>query len=410
MTTTSDSPQSLPPAAITFAYMAQTLDGRPMSGTIDAVNLEDARRRLSDLRLRVVWLAPQLRPPRGKPLGNEDFAAFNQQIAHLASAGLPIEQGLRLIAEDLRHGGLARSVRDVAAELERGVSLGEAFRRHASQFPPLYGAIVQAGVRTGNLPAVLLNLGRHLELVARLRAALWQAAAYPLTVLAGLVVVLIFLGHYVLPLFARMYRDLHATLPGITRWLLRLSDLTPWIALLAVAMFVGSPLLWALLRAVRLDRAAADLALPLLLVGPILRKNLVARWCDAMKLAVHAGMDLPGAVSLACDIIASPALKRDTNRILAQLESGRRLDELPPGATRILASPVLAVVQLAADRNHLPESLQTLTTMYRQQAELRLASVQAVLAPTLILLVALLIGLVVIGLFAPVISLVNVFS
>ncbi|WP_428939929.1 type II secretion system F family protein [Fontivita pretiosa] len=410
MTTTSDNPQSLPPAAITFAYMAQTLDGRPMSGTIEAASLEDASRRLSDLNLRVISLAPASRPPRAKPLGGEDFAAFNQQLAHLASAGLPIEQGLRLIAEDLRDGGLAQSVRDVAAELERGVSLGEAFRRHARQFPPLYGAIVEAGVRAGNLPAVLLNLGRHLELVARLRAALWQAAAYPLTVLAGLVVVLIFLGHYVLPLFARMYRDLHVQLPGITRGMLGLTDATPWIALLAIVLFVGSPLLWAILRAARLDRAAADLALPLPLVGPILHKNLIARWCDAMKLAIEAGMDLPGAVSLACDIIASPALKRDTSRILAQLESGRRLDELPAGATRILAAPVLSVVQLAADGNHLPESLQTLATMYRQQAELRLGSIQAVLAPTLILLLALLIGLVVIGLFAPIISLFNVFS
>ncbi|HWP40748.1 MAG TPA: type II secretion system F family protein, partial [Tepidisphaeraceae bacterium] len=145
-------------------------------------------------------------------------------------------------------------------------------------------------------------------------------------------------------------------------------------------------------------------------IGPILRKNLIARWCDAMKLAVQAGMDLPAAVALACDIIASPALKRDTDRILAQLESGRRLDELPPGATGILPAPALAVVQLAAERGDLPESLQTLASMYRQQAELRLASVQTALPPVLIVLVALLIGLVVIGLFAPIISLFNALS
>src|SRR5690349_20353657 len=142
-----------------FAYIAQTLEGQPMTGTIDAADLDDANKRLADLRLRVIRLDPAQRPVRAKPLSGEDFAAFNQQLAHLASAGLPIEQGLRLIAEDLHHGGLAQSVREVSEELERGVPLGEAFKRHETQFPPLYGTLIDAGVRTGNLPAVLLNLG-----------------------------------------------------------------------------------------------------------------------------------------------------------------------------------------------------------------------------------------------------------
>src|SRR5437762_8585338 len=165
MTTANEIPHS------TFAYIAQTFDGRSMSGTIDAVNVDDAAKRLSDLRLRVIHLDPIQRPVRAKPLNGEDFAAFNQQLAHLSAAGLPIEQGLRLIAEDFRHGGLAQSVRNISNELERGVSLGDAFKRHEKEFPVLYGTLVDAGVRTNNLPAVLLNLGRHLEMVARLRAA-----------------------------------------------------------------------------------------------------------------------------------------------------------------------------------------------------------------------------------------------
>ena len=227
MTTANEIPHS------TFAYIAQTFDGRSMSGTIDAVNVDDAAKRLSDLRLRVIHLDPTQRPARAKPLSGEDFAAFNQQLAHLSAAGLPIEQGLRLIAEDLRHGGLARSVRDVSAELERGASLGEAFTRHEKQFPPLYGALVDAGVRAGNLPAVLLNLGRHLELVARLRAAVWRAFAYPLTVLCGLLIVLIFLGRFVLPQFQEMYRKWYIELPAITKILFVFARWTPAIIIVA---------------------------------------------------------------------------------------------------------------------------------------------------------------------------------
>src|SRR5262245_43178607 len=136
----------------TFAYLAQTFDGKSMSGTIDAATLDDAAKRLSDLRLRIIQLDATHRPVRAKPLSGEDFAAFNQQLAHLSAAGLPIEQGLRLIAEDLRHGGLAQSVRSVSTELESGVALGDAFKKHEKQFPPLYGTLIEAGVRANNLP------------------------------------------------------------------------------------------------------------------------------------------------------------------------------------------------------------------------------------------------------------------
>jgi type II secretory pathway component PulF len=404
MTMADDIPQN------TFAYVAQTFDGKPMVGTIDATDLDDAAKRLSNLSLRIIRLdASEKSPPRAKPLNGEDFAAFNQQLAHLSAAGLPIEQGLRLIAEDLRHGGLAQSVREVSEELERGVPLGEAFKRHQQQFPPLYGTLIDAGVRTGNLPAVLLNLGRHLDLVARLRAAVWRSASYPLTVVAGLLLVLIFLGRYVLPQFAEMYGHWYIPLPAITRFIFVVAQWTPIFIALMLLIVVGLPLLWAIIRATRLDRAATDLALPLPLIGPILRRNLVARWCDAMKLAVQAGMDLPAAVTLACDIVGSPRLRRDGAKILAQLQAGKDLDQIP-SRLAILPKPVLAVIQLSADRSDLPTSLETMATMYQQQAEMRLASLQTVLTPSLILVVAVMIMIVVVGLFAPMISMFRLFS
>lgn len=392
-----------------FSYVAQTLDGQRMSGTIDAVDADDAVKRLEFLKLRIIRIDPAPPTPRAKPLSGEDFTAFNQQLAHLTGAGLPIEQGLRLIAEDMRDERLAQSIRDVSAELERGVPLGDAFKRHEKQFPPLYGVLIDAGVRTGNLTAVLLNLGRHLELVARLRAAVWRAAAYPLTVLAGLLVVMIFLGHFVLPQFEKMYEHWYTPLPKITQVLFVLTQWTPVLIVVALVLFFGAPLLWLILRSAKLDAAAADLALPLPLVGPVLRRNLIARWCDAMQLAVQSGMDLPAAVNTACNVVGSPALGRDCEKIVEQMTAARPLDEISD-RLRVLPPTVVAVVQLSTDRGDLPNSLKTLASMYQQQAELRLTSVQSVLTPLLILMVAALIAMVVLALFAPIISIFRLWS
>jgi type IV pilus assembly protein PilC len=392
------------PERHTFRYSAQTFDGQALKGTLEAPTIDQATEQLRRLQLRVIDVAAEPRPPRAKPLGKTDFAMFNQQLAHLSSAGLPVEQGLRLIAEDLQHGGLAHTVRSVAEDLERGTPLGDAFTRHEKQFPPLYGVLIAAGVETGNLPGVLLNLGRHLEIVARLRAALWRSAAYPITVFGALLLVLIFLGHTVLPQFARIYDHWFATLPALTQFLLATSSWTPIFIIIFVLAFIALPLLWMLLRAMHLDRAAADLALPLPLVGPVLKRELVARWCDALRLGVQAGMDLPRALQLASDVIGSPALARDTRVLVQQISTGQPLDQLPRRLS-VLPLSALAVLQIAMDRSDLASALDTLALMYQQQAELRISAAQNILTPLLLLIVAGIIALVVLGLFLPMINL-----
>jgi type IV pilus assembly protein PilC len=169
-------------------------------------------------------------------------------------------------------------------------------------------------------------------------------------------------------------------------------------------LFIGVPILWIFLRAMHLDRTAADLALPLPLVGPVLRRELVARWCDALRLGVQAGLDLPNTVQLASDMIGSPALARDTRVILQKLSSGEPIDDIQL-RLRVLPATVLAVLQMAIDRSDLPSALDTLSTMYQQQAELRIAAAQNILTPLLVLLVGGVIALVVLGLFLPIVNL-----
>ncbi len=87
---------------------------------------------------------------------------------------MPIERGLRLIARDVRSKRLARTIEQVADQMESGKSLADAFGSHRKQFPPMYGQLVDMGVKSGRLSGILLNLGRHVELIRQLRAALWQ--------------------------------------------------------------------------------------------------------------------------------------------------------------------------------------------------------------------------------------------
>ncbi len=392
--------------ANSFAYQAQTLHGQALAGTIDAASVDEAQRLLAGLRLRVLQIEPIARPQRAKPLSGDDFAAFNLQLAHLTKAGLPVEHGLRLIAQDIRRGRLKQTINQLAGEMEKGTPLDQAFEKFSDRFPPLYSRLVSAGIKSGDLPGVLLNLGRHIELVGRLRAALWRAASYPLMILGGLTVVVIFLGLVVIPQFRGLFKSLDVSLPWITRAILALPMFMPLIVALLSCVIVGLPLLWLLLKRMGHGPAVMDrIVMPMPLIGPVLRQNLVARWCDALRIGVQAGLDLPRAIELAGEVVGSPGLKRDGNELSAALESGRSLESVEH--TRVLPATVAAALALSSANSDIVSTLGMLAEMYQQQAETRLAMVPVLLAPVLVLAVALIIGVIVTAMFLPFLQLLS---
>ena len=382
-----------------FRYAAQTDDGHTLDGEMTAADHDAAVRTLENAGLRIVNL--ETAPEAAKrALRGVDFQAFNQQLAHLTRAGLPVDAGLKLIADDLGQGRLAASVRAVAVELDRGASLGEAFDRHRAQFPPQYARLIDAGVGSGKLPAMLLNLGKHLEMNGRLKHAVWQAVAYPLVLLVAVLAVLVFITHSILPVFSEIYDEFDTDMPALTILVLRLADLKwVFVGLLGVVV-VAPPLLWVLGRVAGHGASLRDtLLIPIPWLGPAIQRNLLARWCDLVGVGVSAGMDLPAALELARDGVDSPRLRADTERLLVELRSGGELGQVT--GLRLLDPSVPASMQLAAEHQDLGAVLEDLAMLYQEHAEMRITGIQSTLAPVLLIGIALLVALMVVALFLP---------
>ena len=388
----------------TFAYRAQSVDGQPLSGTIDAESADHARERLESLRLRVLDLQPAAASPAVRPLRGEDFLTFNQQLAHLTAAGLPLEHGLRLIAQDMRRGRVANTIRQIADELEKGVPLGQAFEKHSSQFPPAYGRLINAGVQTNNLSGMLLNLGEHLRTLSQLRAALWRALAYPLVVFVALCCVVAFLGGWVFPQFADVYRIWGTQLPWATQFLLDHGKAIAGLFLALAGLVVAALILARVLRMTGRQgwlRDAVGLRLPL--VGPVIGRSLVSRWCDAVRLGVIGGMDLPRAMLTAADAVGSERLRRDAERMAAKLEAGQAITA--GESFDVLPATVPAAIDLSGAHGGLPQTLGTLSQMYQQQAQTRVGLIPAVLTPLLLTLLTGVIGFIILAMFLPFVNL-----
>lgn len=402
--------QASPEPLRSFAYKAQGSDGAPLSGTIDATGVEQARRQIESLGLRITEMAPSERAPSaGRPLSNDDFIAFNRQLGYLTSAGLPMEGGLRLIADDMRSGRLATTIRAVAADLESGKSLTDVFERHRGRFPSAYGRLLEAGVRSSSLPGVLFNLARHLELMQRLRGMIWRTISYPLMVLGGLAILLIFLGIFVLPRFREIFFGFKVALPAVTQLLLSLSVIMPAALIAILALILLSPLIVLALRRMGWDGPAVDMfVLRMPLVGPIVQRSLIAGWCDALRIGVEAGLDLPSAIQLAGDTCSSPALRADGHLLDQALSEGKTAATF--GRGRVLPATVPAAINLGTANHDLPAALKGLCDLYHQQTEARLNTLPGILTPLLFLLLAGIVCIVMAGLVLPMVSLISAVS
>lgn len=386
-----------------FRYQAQTADGHALSGDVKAQDTADAQAALESAGLRVIELERAERSSQGGAIRGADFMAFNQQLAQLAAAGMPMAAGLRLIARDIRRGRAAGAIHAVADELDRGSSLSEAFARQQGRFPPMYARLVEAGVKSGRLPGVLLNLGRHLDMLRRLRDAIWRAAAYPLVVLVAIAAVMTFIGIVIIPTFGEIYADFDTTLPRLTMALLIAAQWTIPAAVVFFSALIVIPLGWLLLKTAGLGPVLSDAFLkPLPLIGPALGRAAVSRWCDALRLGVESGMDLPAAIAMAGDTAGSTLLQRDGRKLIDALENGRSVDTVT--ALALLPPTVPAAIQLASQQSDLAAMLLDLSVMYEQQAELRLSGVQTMLGPVLMIGLAVLIGFVVVALFLPLVK------
>lgn len=395
---------------LSFAYQATSVQGLPISGSIRAEDIEHARAQLHSLNLSVLDLHPSPETPAvtGR-LGSTDFIALNQQLAHLTGNGMPVEQGLRLIAEDLHHGKLKRVVAEIASDLQQGTSLSISLSKHATQFPPLYAQLVEAGIQTSNLPAMLLNIGRHADMVQRLRQQLWRALAYPMAMFLAATLLVTFVGWFVLPKLAFVLNDFRMDVPTITRFFMSAGRIVPpimiGIAIALTVLVLAAPVLAH--RAIgRWFTESILMRVPL--IGPALRFNLLTRWCDAIRIAVDGSLDLPRATMLAGNILASQRILEDSKKLSDAASGGAAMQSATPLA--ILPATIPATIDFASRNGQLSQAMLTLSHLYAQQAELRVAAIPTVLTPVIIIPVALMIGGAILALMAPMISLIQAVS
>ena len=394
-----------------FEYEGLTPGETAVTGRLEAGDHETAERTLAQMGLQVRQLNAAEPPPRAAAkLGADDLIFFNEQLASLAEAGIALDEGLAQLARDVESPKLRGWLNGLVEDLRRGVPLERAIEARQQGLPLLYSRVIRAGVESGELPATLLNLNQHLRLLGNTRRIVWEMVSYPLLIMVlSLTIVSGFLM-FVVPQFEEIYMDFGTTLPGMTVLLLRIAESFPQILLTVTAMIVVMVLLWRSLKFTARGAAVRErimFALPV--IGRIVRASLIARFFRMVSTTVGSGLPLPEALRLGADATGSRVLMNDAGRLADEVERGESIFAANQSAA--LIPPLFGFcVQVGGGRDTLPVAISQLAGAYEHRAQHTQALVRTLLFPFLVVVLGIFVFFCVLGLFLPLVTLINAVS
>ena len=396
----------------TFEYNALTGAGRLMKGTIEAGSPEEVGELLKQMQLTVNSVEKAKAPTPKTAVGRNQFMLFNQQLASITKAGIPLEKGLRELATDVSSKSMRKLIDDIASELEAGVSIEQAFEKRQKAFPPLYGRILKAGVETGRLSEMLTSLNRHLEMANQTKRIIFEAVSYPAVVLALGAVVITGIFLFIIPQLGSILVEMieGARLPKLTRLFLSMAENTVpfWISVgLLVAAIVFLVAMLSSFPAGRRFKESVFLKIPV--IGRVYHSSLLSRMAEAMAMMVAAGCDMPACLRLASGATGSEKLVLEGEGLASQVEQGANILEAGHFC-KMIPRLFLYSIQLGTQRNELQDNLYSLGQMYAEQARCGQARLQAVLLPIMVIVVGGILAMAIISMFLPMVQVITSLS
>jgi general secretion pathway protein F len=302
-------------------------------------------------------------------LALEQLVALNDEIAALVRTGLPLERGLRNVGSDVP-GRLGGTLTSLAERMSRGASLPEALEAEGDRLPPIYRAIVEAGLRAGRLSAALESLAAFVRAYLDSRRTIGLALSYPLLVLALAYALFMMLLTLVVPRFLGAFATFRIPVPAALKGLGWLGDNLvywwPWLPLLLVVMLVFW--VWSGQSASFAPRRAWSVLRMFPWMGGVLRHYEAANFADLLGLLIEHDVPYPSALTLASQATGDVAVIRLGSALAATVAAGnapatvlRNQRALPPLLCWLLAA--------GREQGDLAGSLHVLAAIYRKRAD-----------------------------------------
>ena len=402
----------------TFAYAGRTRAGQTVSGERAADTMDAAVAALRREQILVTRINPAkekaaaaaAKPKAGK-LGKKasakNLAVFTRQFSVMIDAGLPLVQCLEILGTQEEDKNFAAVILQTRADVEGGASLADAMRKHPKAFDALFTNMIAAGEAGGILDTILKRLATYIEKAVKLAGQVKSAMIYPVAVMviAGLVVGVILWK--VIPTFASLFSGLGAELPLPTRFVIALSNnLVAYFIPLAVVLAAAG---YGFTRyyATSNGRHVVDrIVLKLPILGDIMRKIAVARFCRTLATLVSSGVPILDGLEITAKTSGNAIIEDAIMLTRKSIERGETISA-PLKETNVFPSMVTQMIGVGEATGALDTMLAKIADFYEEEVDTAVAGLLTLLEPIMIAVLGVVVGGIVIAMYMPIFDLIS---
>lgn len=387
------------------------VEGERIARTAQEISLSlerDQIRVLSIEKKKIAVRIPFISGKGGrKKVSLKELSVFNRQLSVMFNAGLPITQGLGILAAQQKNKYFEEVLQEVRRDVEAGSNFSNALRKYPDVFNNLYTSMIQAGEASGNLDTILMRLSEYIENMQKIVRKVKSAMTYPIVVIVLAVLITALILWKVVPIFEDMFSQLGAVLPMPTQIVMAASDFLQSYFLLIIVVMVG--LFFALKSyygTYKGKRVIDKIKLKIIVFGDLLLKVGVARVTRTMATLLDSGVEIIEAITITSKTAGNATIEDAVFKSRASVQEGKPLYSSWE-ETGIFPFMVTQMVSVGEQTGALSSMLGKIADFYDEEVDAAVAALISIMEPIMILILGGLVGSVVVAMYLPMFSIIG---
>ncbi len=358
------------------------------------INVSKVKQKPKDIFENVAFMQPGVK--------TKDLIVFTRQFSTMIDAGLPLIQGLDILANQEENRTFKKVLMQVKLDVEGGSSLAEALKKHPKVFDNLYVNLVAAGETGGILDTILQRLAAYIEKNARLESKVKGALIYPATIMVIAVAVILIMLVFVIPVFAEMFTDFGSELPGLTQAVVNISDFlrNNWIVLTVI--FAG--LFYAFKKWKSTDRGEYlfdKYMLKAIVIGDLLRKVAVAKFTRTLGTLITSGVPILDGMDVVAKTAGNRVVEEAINNTKQSISEGKTI-AAPLEESGVFPPMVCQMVAVGESAGSLDSMLEKIADFYEEEVDAAVDAITALIEPVMMVFLGGTVGTMLIAMYLPI--------
>ncbi len=391
-----------------YQWVAQTKKGRKIKGEIEAASEQIAQGQLRKRNLNVLKLKPKPKDifsniafmqPKVK---SKDKVIFTRQFSTMIDAGLPLVQGLGILAEQAENPTFKNILRQITKDVEGGATLAEGMKKHPKVFDDLFVNLIAAGEVGGILDNILQRLGEFLEKAEELKAKIKGAMMYPLVVVAIAIIVISVILIFVIPVFQDMFASFGQALPVPTQIVVAMSDfLKSKIHFLIIGIIVVAIAYKQYAKTKGGRKTIDNIKLKLPVFGDLTKKSAVATFTRTLGTMLRSGVPILDSLEIVAKTSGNVIIEEIIFDVRSSIAEGQTIAE-PLSETDVFPGMVIQMISVGEATGALDTMLEKIADFYEKEVDAAVDALTSMLEPLLMLFLGGSIGGLVIAMYLPI--------